>query len=68
MTPLDWITTEQAKQQWCPASMTTQSGVAVNRLNSSSKEEIPTKCKCLAEECANWEWQTEGHEKGRCCK
>lgn len=68
MTPLDWITEETAKEQWCPASMTKQGGAAINRLNSQCCEAIPSKCKCLAGECANWEWQTEDHQKGRCAK
>lgn len=66
MTPLDWITPVEAKRKWCPKSITSKGGQAVNRLDGKSCETIPAKCKCLAECCAHWEWQTNEHKHGRC--
>ena len=65
---LEWLTPEEAKELWCPSSITRQDGVAVNRLDAKSKENSSQKCKCIAEECANWEWLAGVHEKGRCAK
>lgn len=65
------LTTEkQAREKWCPWSLTGYRGIGLNRMaavdNSDHRAEVLHDTRCIASDCMAWRWSKTLTDFGHC--